>query len=315
VFTATGACSFASGKVSMTTSGSCTVAANQAGTSAYLAAPEVTQVFAVGKKPATLAYTGGLSWSAGAGTSASVTLTGTATPAAGGAASTSNATVEFLLYRSGNFTGIADDRCLTTANAAGLATCTRTLVVDDWTVVMTVPGDNAYFTAPATAPVVVTVIQTSTKYVTGAGSVVDPSTGNIPVKVAAAPANRGNFGFIVSYKSGTTTPQGLAVYTFRGADGNDYWFTSSSWTGGSLTISTGKASFTSKCSVTVVNPATMKAVASLGGTGYTCKWDVTDGSPDKLALVVTTSTGTLYHQVGTTAAQITLASGGISVKS
>jgi hypothetical protein len=275
----------------------------------------VTQLFVVGKKPATLAYTGGLSWSAGAGTSASVTLTGTVTPAAGGTASTANATVDFLLYHAGNFTGTADDHCLATANAAGTATCSKTLGLDDWTVIMTLPSDNAYFAAPAAAPVVVTVIQTATKYITGAGSVVDPSTGNIPVKVAASPANRGYFGFIVSYKSGTTTPQGMAVYTFRGADGNDYWFTTSSWTGGSLTIGTGKGSFTSKCTVTVVNPATMKSVSGLGGTDYTCKWDVTDGSPDKLALNVTTSTGTLYHQVGTSAAQITLASGGITVKS
>ena len=107
----------------------------------------------------------------------------------------------------------------------------------------------------------------------------------------------------------------MAVYTFRGIDGYHYWFTTSGWTGGNLTLSSGRASFTSKCAVTAINPATLKAISGIGGTGYTCKWDVTDGSPDKLALTVTTSAGTIYHQVGTAAVQVTLASGGIIVKS
>ena len=312
---ASGACALASGKVTMTTSGTCTLTANQAGNGVYVPASQVTQVFTVGKKPATLAYTGVPSVSSGAGTTASVTLTGTVTPAAGGTVSTANATVDFLLFHAGNFTGTPDDHCLATASAAGAVSCTKTLGLDDWTVVMTIPSGNAYFTAAPSTPAVVAVIQTANKSVTGAGTVADPSTNNAPVKVAAAPANRGAFGFAVSYKTGTTTPQGMAVYTFRGIDGYHYWFTTSGWTGGSLVLSSGKASFTSKCSVTAINPTTLKPVSGIGGTGFTCKWDVTDGSPDKLALTVTTSTGALYHQVGTPAAQVTLATGGITVKS
>ena len=165
---------------------------------------------------------------------------------------------------------------------------------------MTIPSTNAYFTAPNADAVELTVYKVlATSYAAGAGTVVDPSTSNIPVKVAAAPHNLGAFAFSVSYKTGTT-PQGFAIYTFRGIDGNDYVFTTTSWTGGGLSFGSGTASFSAKCSVTAMNPATHRVVSGIGGANYTCRYDVTDASTDKLALSVYTPGGVLYHQVGTT---------------
>ena len=127
--------------------------------------------------------------------------------------------------------------------------------------------------------------------------------------------NKGTFGFAVSYKTGTT-PQGVAIYSFRGNDGFDYLFTTTSWTGGGLSFgtSTTTASFSNKCSVTVINPATRKVVAGLGGTNFTCRYDVTDGPTDKFAMSAYTSAGVLYHQVGTSTSEIAVGSGGIVVK-
>ena len=316
-FGASGACSFSGGKVKMDQlPGTCTVTANQAGNSTWAPAPQKTQVFTVGKKTATLGYSGSLFVSAGGATSVDVLLTGLVTPSPGGAPVLTGAPVEFRLFHSGNFTGNPDVTCSVAAIASGVATCTKTLGLDDWTVVLRMP-DNPYFTAPDSDAVVLTVYQTTpAKHTSGAGWVIDPSYHDIPVKVAAAPRNKGYFGFAVSYKSGTT-PQGVAVYTFRGVDNYDYVFTTTSWTGGGLSFGSGStASFSSKCSVTVINPATRKVVPGLGGTNFTCRWDVTDGSPDTLAMSTWNASGVLYHQVGTTppAGQIPLGSGSIVVK-
>ena len=178
---------------------------------------------------------------------------------------------------------------------------------------MTIPASNIYFTAPTADPVVLTVYQAgSGKYATGAGWIIDPSYHNIPVKVSPT-KNHGIFGFAVSYKSGTT-PQGVAVYGFRGNDGYDYVFTTTSWTGGGLSFGTGTASFSAKCSVTVINPANLHVVPGLGGTNFTCRFDVKDGSPDKFAMSAYTSGGVLYHQAGTAASPINIGSGSIVVK-
>ena len=310
---ASGQCSLASGKVTMTKSGSCTVTASQVASANYLAGSK-TQTFNVGKKGATLGYTGNLFWSAGSGTTANVTFTGKVTPASGGTISVGKATVDFLLFKSGNFTSTPDDHCLGTVNSSGVGTCTKTLGLDNWSVVMTIPGANEYFTAPNADAVQLTVYQVvKGSYATGAGSIVDPSYLDLPVKVAPAPKNHGVFGFAVSYKSGTT-PQGVAVYAFRGIDGFDYVFTTTSWSGGGLSFGTGTASFSAKCSVTVLNPATHKPVRGKGGTNYTCRFDVTDAATDKLAFSAWTPGGALYHQAGTVGAQIPLASGGIITK-
>ncbi len=269
--------------------------------------------YAITKKAATIGYTGNRFWSAGTGTTASVLFTGQVTPAVGGTLPASNV-VDFQYFSSATPTVKAGD-CVGTIDDTGLATCTKALGLDDWIVVMTIPATNGYYTAPDADSVVVTVYQTTAaKYATGAGHVIDPSTNNIPVKVSPT-KNKGTFGFAVSYKTGTT-PQGIAIYSFRGNDGYDYIFTTTSWTGGGLSFGTSAttASFSSKCAVTVINPATRKVVSGLGGTNFTCRYDVTDGSTDKFAMSAYTSTGVLYHQVGTASSQIAIGSGGIVVK-
>ena len=140
-------CTFASGKFTMTASGTCNIVASQAGSATWAPATQ-TFAIAIAKKGATLGYTGNLFWSAGSGTSANVTFTGKVTPASGGTVALANAQVDFLLFSSSNMTTPAD-HCLGTVNSSGVATCTKTgLGLDNWTVVMTIPSTNAYFTAP-----------------------------------------------------------------------------------------------------------------------------------------------------------------------
>ena len=98
------------------------------------------------------------------------------------------------------------------------------------------------FTAANADPVLLTVFQTSApKFATGAGWIVDPSFNDIPVKVEPT-RNHGIFAFAVSSRPGAS-PQGVAIYEFRGFNGYDYFFTITSWTGGSLSFGTGTASF------------------------------------------------------------------------
>jgi hypothetical protein len=66
--------------------------------------------------------------------------------------------------------------------------------------------------------------------------------------------------------------------------------------------------------VTVVDPATGLAVPALGGGNFTFRVDVNDGTPDTYALSIYDSAGKLYHQVGTTAAQLAVGGGNITVR-
>jgi hypothetical protein len=265
----------------------------------------------VSTRAATLGFTGSLFWSTGSttATTANVTLQGVITPS-GGTPDLTKATVVFELFKSTNMTAVPDLTCPATATSSGQFTCNVTLGLDNWTVVMhmTAPG-TSYFSAPDSDPVVLTVYQPATdKFATGGGWVVDPSAG-------VSPSNKhGNFGFTVRYKSGTT-PSGQAVYTWRGSDGYDYVVKSNSWTGGGLSFGTNSVSFSAKANVTVFNRATGAIVSSAGN--YTFRVDAVDnGSPstnDTYAISVYTPTGALYHQAGTTAAQLLLGGGNVVV--
>ena len=147
LLSASGACSYSAGKVTMTSLGVCTVAANQFGDPDYQDAPEQDQRFIVGLRPATLAYTGPSSRSTGSptATTASVTLTGTVTPAAGGTVDVTQAPVTFLLYKSSPST--PDATCGATVDSSGVATCMTSLATGTWTVVLRMPA-NSYFAAP-----------------------------------------------------------------------------------------------------------------------------------------------------------------------
>jgi hypothetical protein len=125
------------------------------------------------------------------------------------------------------------------------------------------------------------------KFVTGGGWITDPSA-NVSTQ------NRhGNFGLTVRYKSGTTTPQGQAVYAFRGTDGYDYVIKSNSWTGGGISFGTNTSSFSGKANVTAINPNTGLAVSGIGGGNYTYRVDATDNDStgDTYAISVYTPTG------------------------
>jgi hypothetical protein len=269
----------------------------------------------IGKKPATLGYTGGMFFSTGStsATSASVTLQATVTPATGGSPDlTKAAPLKFLLYKSTNLTMTTPDATCTATSVSpgGVATCAISLGLDNWTAVVQEPNNNGYFTAPDSDPVVITVYQPATdKFATGGGWVTDPSPN------VSAQNKHGNFGLTVRYKNGTTTPSGQSVYVFRGADGYDYVIKSNSWTGGGLSFGTNTVSFSGKANVTAINPSTGLAVSGIGGGNYAYRVDVTDNGStgDSYAISVYTPAGALFHQAGITGSQLTLGGGNIVV--
>jgi len=268
------------------------------------------------KRSATLGYTGTLFFSTGSSTAttANVTLQGLLNPATGGSPDLTKASPVFLLYKSTNLTMASPDQtCSATVSTTGAVSCTISLGLDNWTVILSLPATDPYVTAPNADPVVLTVYQpTSGIFATGGGWIVDPSYQNKPVAISAS-NNHGNFGFNVRYKSGTTTPQGQSVCVFRGADGYDYVIKSNSWQGGAAAFTPTTASFSGKASVIVVNPLTGMVVSGLGGGNYTYRVDVTSASTPTYAISVYDSTGALYHQAGTTGTQIPLGGGNIVV--
>jgi hypothetical protein len=279
----------------------------------YSFGPFLPGTLTILKRGATLGYTGDLFFATGSSsaTTASVSLQGLVTPAPGGTPDLTKSGVVFLLFNSTNLTMTAPDAtCPATVTSTGVATCLTTLGLDNWTVIMSIPATNSYFTAPNSDPVVLTVYQPATdKFATAGGWITDPSYQNKPVAVSAT-NTKGNFGFTVRFKSGTT-PAGQSVFVFRGADGNDYIFKTNSWQGGGLAFGTNTVSFSAKCNVTVINPTT-GPVSGLGGGNFTCRVDAADNgaSGDTYALSVYTSAGVLYHQAGTTSAQLVLGGGG-----
>jgi hypothetical protein len=269
----------------------------------------------VGKRAVVLGYTGPLFVSTGSATatSTSVTVQGVVTPTSPGDITKSAPT--FLFFKGTNTGTTPDYSCVATVTSAGVATCTRSLSVDNWTVVMCEPLANQYYSGPRSDPVVLTVYQPlEGASANGGGWVIDPSTKDVPVAISSA--NRhGNFGFTVRYKKGSTTiPQGQVVYVFRGSNGYDYILKSNAWTGGGFSVSGSRGSFSGRANVTVVDPATGLAVPALGGGNFTFRVDVNDGTPDTYALSIYDSAGKLYHQVGTTAAQLAVGGGNITVR-
>ena len=271
------------------------------------------------KHQATVGFTGPGFFSTGTGTTANVTLTGILTPGPGGNPDLTRATPVFNLYRSTNTSLTTPDAtCAATVSAGGAVSCTiPNLGVDNWTVVLQIPGTDGYFTGPDASAVVVTVFQpTSGVFATAGGWIVDPSYQNIPVGISSN-NDHGNFGFNVRYVAGTTTPQGQFVYVFHGADGFDYQIKSTSWTGGGAAFGANYASFAGQASVTVIDPATGSPVAGLGGSSFTFRVDVTTGGSGgpTFALSVYDSAGILYHQAGTTGSQIVLGGGNVVIHS
>jgi len=305
VFAATGQCSLAGGTVTMTSAGSCTVTADQAGDDDYSAATEQSQVFGVAARPATLGFTGNTFWSTGSAsaTTANVTLSGTVTPQPGGTVDLTNAAVSFLLYKSTNLTMSAPDAtCPATVSALGVATCTAALGLDNWTVVMQMPGGSVYFTAPDSDPAIITVYApVAGQWTAGGGWIVDPGA-----------VGHAHFGFSVRNKSGGS-PSGQSEYAFQGSDGRDDVVRSNSWSGGGLLVQQSSASFGGKCTLTVIDPGSGKVISSTGN--YTFRVDVVDGRPDTYAITVYTPAGAVFHQAGTSRSPIAVGGGAIVVHS
>ncbi|HXA29420.1 MAG TPA: MBG domain-containing protein [Candidatus Angelobacter sp.] len=267
----------------------------------------------IGKHGATVGYTGGMFFptSSASSTTGSVPLQALVVPGSGGSVDVTKASVTFDLFKSSTMTMnlAAPDvvGCTAPASSSGLAGCTVTgLSADNWTVVPVISG--SYFSGPAGDPVIITVYQATTdSFATGGGWVSDPSQ-------TVSTANRhGNFGFNVHVSS--TSVKGQSVFAFRGADGYDYVVKSNSWSSGGAAVGLTTASFSGKCSVIVIDPATSLPVVGLGGGNYTYRVDTTVNAtkPDTYAISVYTPQGVLWHQAGTTAAQLALGGGNIVV--
>jgi phospholipase C len=280
-----------------------------------------TAAIDVAKEDATVVYTGGLFFSTGSTTASTATVTVSARVTQaddGDPGDLTNARVLFDLYKSNNYGTTPDLTVPATVSADGVATATiAALGTDNWTVVARIDPNNGYFTGPSSEPVVMTVYQPSPdKFVTAGGWVHDPSTQNLPVAIGSN--DHGNFGFTVRYGK-TLTPNGHAVYIFRGSDGFAYIIKSNSWQGGGLAVGPTSGGFGGKANVSVIDPETGLAVAGLGGGNFSYRVDVVDGAStgtsDTYAITVYTPTGALYHQAGTPQRQLPLGGGNVVVHS
>jgi len=336
-FTASGACAIPSlgatdaGKLVISGGAGdlCKITAHKAADGTYVLANSAEATVTITKRAATLGFTGSQFWATASASAitTSVTFTGTVTPAAGGTVNLTRATVDFLIYASTNVLMTTPDyTCSATANAAGVAACTKTLGLDNYTVVMRMTDANIYFTAPLSDPAVVTVYQPSTdRYTHGGGWLLEPAIPGSPTVGGTPTNNRASFGFSMRYKSGSkTTPWGQLVYTFRGADGYDYVVKSTSWTGGGLAFGTGTASFSGKATVTRIRPESERCFSYYdrdnpttkyyNAPSYTFRVDVADKpAGDTFAITVSSALGVLYHRAGTTAVQIKISGGSITV--
>jgi hypothetical protein len=232
------------------------------------------------------------------------------------------AQVQFLLYNSSNLSMTTPDAVCggqgVSVNPNGQVSCSLTLATDTWTVIVKF-GPNSYFSGSQSDPAVLTVYQPiNGKNVAGSGTIVDPGYRGIPVPISP-PNNLGSFGFNVNFKKDGITPQGSSVYTFRGADGNDYIIKNNSWSGGVLAfLSNTQAGFSGKATVIIRNPTTGQLLAG-GGGNFKMRVDVTDvsstGVGDTYSTAIYNSAGQLYHQAGTPTSQVVLVNGNIIVKS
>jgi uncharacterized protein YjbI with pentapeptide repeats len=294
----------------------CTAGTLSASNYSFPPASFVPGTLTIGKHGATVGYTGNLFWSTGSSSvsTGTVTLQGMVTPSAGGTVDVTKSGITFLLFKSSNLTMAAPDYTCTASSvgSTGVATCTMSgLAVDNWTVVATIPGSNAYFRAPNADPAVVSLYQPTTgTWATGGGWVSDPSS------TVSSTNRHANFGFNVRYTS-TGAPKGQSVFAFRGADGYDYVVKSNSWQGGGLAVSTTGTGFSGKATVTVIDPTTGLPVTTLGGGNYSFRVDATQNAttPSTYAISVYTSTGVLWHRAGTTSVQLPLGGGNIVIHS
>ncbi|WP_026421932.1 PKD domain-containing protein [Actinokineospora inagensis] len=229
----------------------------------------------VTKLQTTVSYTGPSTAPSG-----SVTLTATV------GSYPEKSTVEFLLYNSANTDMTTPDlRCV---SPVGKPTCALTLPADSWTVIATIPANNPYLTAPAAAPAVLTTYPPVTdRAALGAGWV----------------NGHGDFAFFATSKAVQS------LYTYRGADRNQY-IIKSTGRPDSVTFTTTGVTFTTKCAAIVLAP-NGTPIPRLTTRNLACRVSATDAKTDTYAITVTTAAGSVYHQAGTPTAQLPLQGGAI----
>ena len=153
VITASGACAIALGIVSFTSAGTCTVTANQAGTSNYVAATALTQSFSVGKGTQTISFTSTTP------TAAKVGGTGYTPAATGGATGNSvtftvdSGSASVCEISAGVVTFLAVGSCKVNADQAGNANYNAASASQTFTVAKGSQNITITSTAPASAKV------------------------------------------------------------------------------------------------------------------------------------------------------------------
>lgn len=252
------------------------------------------------------------------GTTGSPTATATVRLAAaltqdadGSAGDLSLARVNFELFRSTN-SGSTPDQVVSdvAVDRAGNAQTSVTLAKDTWTVRVTVPASNGYWTASEAAVGTVTVDKGGKGHrVSGGGS----------LTTTAGRRTAGYFSFDVSSERKNTV-KGDAQLVVDGGDGSYYLVKGSNWSGATLTFSSdlARATFATKATVQKLDKRSGKGVST--SSGYTLTVDAIDGgqrspkSADRIAYTIRDNLGRVWRQVGTQDAPVAIGDGKVTVR-
>jgi hypothetical protein len=229
----------------------------------------------------------------------------------GAAGDLSLARVNFELFSSTNG-GTTPDQVVSDVpvDRAGNAQTSVALAKDSWTVRVTVPASNGYWTASQAAVGTVTVDKGGKgRRVSGGGSLTE----------TAGKRTVGYFSFDVSSEKKNTV-KGDAELVVDGGDGSYYLVKGSSWSGASLSFSSdlSRATFTTKATVQKLDRRSGKGVST--SSGYTLTVDAIDGgqrspkSADRIAYTVRDNLGRVWRQVGTADAPVAIADGKVTVR-
>ncbi|HET9003189.1 MAG TPA: PKD domain-containing protein, partial [Gemmatimonadaceae bacterium] len=221
------------------------------------------------------------------------------------------ARVNFELFSSTN-TGTTPDQMVrdVPVDRAGNAQTSVTLAKDNWTVRVTVPASNDYWTASEAAVGTVTVDKGGKgRRVSGGGSLTE----------TAGKRAVGYFSFDVANEKKNTV-KGDAQLVVDGGDGSYYLVKASSWSGASLGFSSdlSRATFTTKATVQKLDKRSGKGVST--SSGYTLTVDAIDGgqrspkSADRIAYTVRDNLGRVWRQVGTQDAPVAIGNGKVTVR-
>lgn len=294
--TATGTVALPAGNYALT---GCTGLMNPNYSVSYAGALSVTA------EHATLAYDGAWYISTGTGSTGSATMNATMKQAADGAlGDLTKAKVDFLLFKTTNFTTTPDYRVNNVAvSAAGAITAVATgLVPETYHVVVRQSGGTGYFSAADAVDDLTVYTPVAGTSASGGGWIVDSSAGG---------DQKGHFGFSVAVNKQLAV-QGQVTYRWRDAsNGYDYVVRSNSWNGGGALFNKSTVALTVKANLTVVDPATGLVVTALSGGNHLMKMAATDnGTVDTYSVTILNQAGAVVHQVAT----VTVSGGNLTVR-